>query len=319
MNNKTTNFNFNNILSPLQLENSLLNEQEFSSGTSKLASYPRRIFIMLDNYNDSKGKADGITETFNTKLLRFLSPSMKFAEELVLVTENAVELTGNMQPALEFADEFNINKTVLADVAILGELSPWIFQYSVTKVNIIIDPPGDFTEGINNVIPSVRDLVVRKYFAHVKPVVNLVYLLSKTDATYIPDMLRLPFETEADEISLVFKKATDSCDNNLNADKLTYLREQLKIKSNYYGIRCKMPYSINSPIIQYSAWSDLFINYNGGIKQSFKGKNITPRSLYPDTSFIDDIWNSPELITLRNTALSEENKVSPVNQYNHIF
>jgi len=319
MTNKIQDFNFNNRLSPLQEENSMNNEREFLSKTSKLTSYPRRLFITLDNTAAASVKHDNSIKTFNLRLMNNLSPAMQYTEELILITKNPNQIPMNLQPALEFADEYNINKSVTADIATLGELSPWIFQYSVGKVNIFINPYRDFTDDMSNIIPAIRNLVVRKYFAPIKPVINLVYLLTTTDVSMIPDMLRLPFETEADEISTVFKNTSDSGSYTLNESGISLMLKQLREKADYYGIGCKEPYTNDSLYLPYSAWSDLHMGHDGCIRWLLKDEKITTKAPVPEALFINDIWNSPELTALREEVISGCDYTLRNNQFNHIF
>lgn len=294
-------FNFNNYnLTPLQLENSITNEKEYASAITDLNSYPRRILLTLDSSLDS-GEPK---ELYHPRHLRPLEPAMNYSEELILFSSFPTDFPENIQIILDTANDYKIKKSVITDVSNLGQLSPWVFQYDVSKVHILINPAGD----MNSIQNAVRDLVVRKYFANTKPVVNIVYQISDINDSMIMPMLMLPYEAEADSISLIFNDFSDISEKFIS---------QVKEKTEYYGIAMKAPFE-DSDYLKYSLWSDLCINYDGRLIDFLNGNNISSNAPEPEASFQKDIWNLPGLIELRTTAGSRDFSQMK-GLYNHIL
>lgn len=290
-------FNYSNYnLTPLQLENSAANEKEYDSGTMALDSFPRRILLTLDSYLNPGSSKD----FYHPRHLKPLIPAMNFSEELILFSSFPAVLPDNIQPILDKTNDYMIKKSIIADAANLVQLSPWVFQYNVSKVHILVDPSGD----LNSVQKAVRELVVRKYFANTKPVINIVYKIGDIDDSLIMPMLLLPYEAEADCISLVF--------NDLSNDSAKFI-SKIKEKTDYYGIALKVPHE-DAGELRYSPWSDICINYNGRLMDFPGGENISDIAPEPEASFQSDIWNSSGMLKLRSEARNMD-----ISQFKHLY
>ncbi len=320
-------------LTELQKENSRLNITESEEGKSILESYPRRIVLELTNTCNlecvmcGRNHVNFIPHFFNTEWLKIIEPIFKYAEEITLMGWGEPSVHPDFHKFLEFANQYPIKKYILTNGVNLDMMSPWIFEYGVNILAVSLDGPDAKTNDIirkgadfNKIINNMREFVVRRYFAPVKPYINTVTTLMKSNLDRFPDMVTLAADLGIEEVKGVYMTAFSK---ELESETLFDIPEKVKEifsiaaeRAGMYNITLSLPHipgedpAGNESHRQcHLAWRDLFIGSNGIIRTCMSSKNTLLKLPAAGTAFKSGIWNTPEFVDFRNRV--NESSMNP--------
>jgi len=298
----TTNLFNNYQLNNLQKENSNLNYSEFINGETILKSYPRRLIIQL--YSRSNENIQ--SQYFSLSLMNTIRPSLSFAEEIVLISSETRDIHTNLQAVLHFADDFQINKSLSVNISALKEISPWVFQYNVSKVNINIgDDINSFITMLETSSP-LRELIVRKYFAHVKPYITITANISKSNNIHLEKLVDVVSDIGVDRLVLHTLKNTNNSEQKYifkTKDEHATVFSSIVNRAEMYGIDISIPdhgIDCNNELYFYPLWSDLFISPGGALRSFCLADDQIMNLPALGSSFIPDIWNADAVLKTRH-------------------
>ncbi len=322
-------------LTELQKENSALNIKESNKGETTLQSYPRRIVLELTNTCNfncimcGRTHADFSPNYFSLEWLKTLEPAFRYAEEVTLMGWGEPSMHPKFQAFLEFASNFPVKKYILTNGLKLDEMSPWIFEYDVNIVAISLDSPDAKTNDairlgsdFNVIIKNIKDLVVRRYFANVKPYINTVTTLMKRNLETFPDMVTLAAELGIEEVKAVYLTAfSKELEGETLYDIPEKIREIFNIASeraDRYNITLSLPHipgedpSLNDSHKHcHLAWRDLFVGCDGIIRTCMSSENTLLKLPAYGIPFKSGIWNSKEFIDFRERVNSSDDIMNP--------
>ena len=322
-------FNYSG-LTKLQKENSSLNITESENGLTSLQSYPRRIVIELTNACNldcimcGRSHAAFKPYFFNTDWLNIIEPAFRYAEEVTLMGWGEPSMHPRFQTFLEFASNYAVKKYILTNGVLLDKMSPWIFEYGVNILAISLDGPDEATNGkirkgsdFNQIISNIKDLVVRRYFANVKPYINTVTTLMKSNIESFPKMVTLAAELGIEEVKAVYLTAfSKELESETLFDIPEKIREIFEIaaeKADSYNIVLSLPHIPGEDTAKdanhkpcHLAWRDLFIGCDGIIRTCMSSENTIMSLPAAGTPFQSGIWNSREFTDFRERVNSSE-------------
>lgn len=320
-------FNYSG-LTELQKQNSALNIIESEKGLTSLKSYPRRIVLELTNTCNlncimcGRSHADFIPHFFDPDWLNIIEPAFKYAEEVTLMGWGEPSVHPRFQSFLEFASNYQVKKYILTNGVLLDKMSPWIFEYGVNILAISLDGPNEAINNnirkgsdFNKIINNIKDLVVRRYFANVKPYINTVTTLMKSNIESFPQMVSLAAELGIEEVKAVYLTAFSK---EFEAETLYDIPERTKEifemaaeKAERYNITLSLPYipgedpAANANHKQcHLTWRDLFIGCDGTIRTCMSSENILMPLPAAGTPFESGIWNSGAFMDFRERVNS---------------
>lgn len=322
-------------LTEIQKENSSTNIKESASGATVLESYPRRLVLELTNACNlncimcGRSHADFKPHYFNPEWLKVIEPAFRYAEELTMMGWGEPTLHPKFQAFLEFASNFPIKKYFLTNGMMLDRISPYIFEYGVNIIAVSLDGPdaktndrirrgGDF----NKITSNIKDLVVRRYFAPVKPYINTVTTLMKSNLDSFPKMVSLAAELGIEEVKAVYLTAFSSeFESEVLYDipgktreifnKATELAERYNITLSLPHLPGEDPAGNDPHKHCHLAWRDLFIGCDGYIRTCMSSENVLMKLPARGTDFKNGIWNSNEFIDFRKRVNSDVDSMNP--------
>lgn len=295
----TINLFKNYQLNNLQKENSTLNLKEFNEEETKLKSYPRRLFIKLY----SPGNDENPNQYFNPALMNTIRPSLSFAEEIVLITSEQQEINKNLQNILHYIDDFKINKSLSVNINALKEVSPWIFQYNVSKVNVNIGNDIKSFITILETSSPIRELVVRKYFAIVKPYITITADIFNSNSSQLEKLVDVVSDIGADSLVLHASETSNtSANENIYEKVLDSDLSEVANRAEMYGLDISIPNQCldnHTNLYFYPSWSDLYLLPGGFLRSFCLAEDKIMKLPALGSSFISDIWNSDAVIKTR--------------------
>ena len=322
-------------LNELQKENSSLNISESEAGSTVLESYPRRIVLELTNACNldcimcGRTHADFKPHFFNPEWLKVIEPAFRYAEELTLMGWGEPTLHPKFQAFLEFVRDYNIKKYFLTNGMLLDKISPWIFEYGVNIVAVSLDGPDAETNDcirkgsdFNKITANIRDLVVRRYFAHVKPYINTVTTLMKSNLEKLPDMVTLAASLGIEEVKGVYLTAfSKGFESETIFDIPEKTREVFNIardRADRYNIILSLPHipgedpAGEEPHKKcHLAWRDLFVGCDGVIRTCMASENTLLQLPAMGSDFRKDLWNSPQMVDFRKRVNGPAEGMNP--------
>lgn len=322
-------------LTELQKQNSTLNINESETGLKSLQSFPRRIVLELTNTCNLNCIMCGRTHAefkphfFNTDWLKIIEPALRYAEEVTLMGWGEPSLHPRFQSFLEFVSNYPVKKYILTNGVLLDEMSPWIFEYGVNILAISLDGPNEVINNkirkgsdFNKIISNIRDLVVRRYSAKVKPHINTVTTLMKSNIESFPQMVSLAAELGIEEVKAVYLTAFSK---ELESETLIDIPDKIKEvfamaseKADRYNITLSIPHIPGEdPAANAShkhchlAWRDLFIGCDGVIRTCMSSENTLMSLPAEGTPFISGVWNSDAFVDFRKRVNSTNELMNP--------
>ncbi|MBN2558019.1 MAG: radical SAM protein [Clostridia bacterium] len=310
-------------LTQLQKENSKLNILESEQGRTMLASYPRRIVLELTNacnpgcITSARSHAELNQDFFKKEWLKVLEPAFDYAEEMTLTGRGEPTLHPDFQHFLEFAGHFPIKKHILTNGTRLREISPWIFEYKIDLITVSLDGPDSATNNrihsgldLKKIVGDLRELVVRRYFAPVKPYINTVTTLMKSNLDVFPRMIDLAADIGIEEVKGVYLTAFSKESEGETLFDIPGKTEEIfniaRERAESYNIVLSLPHIPGKDPAGDSvhrhchlAWRDLFAGCDGIIRTCMSPKNTLGYLPFAGSSFMNEIRNSSEAVDFR--------------------
>lgn len=302
-------------LEPLQVSNSLLNEEESRQGALRLGSVPRRVIFELTNACNLNcimcGRNSG---TFPTV---FMCPSIIGKLENVLEKCEEATLFGWGEPTLhpdfpgilEALDGFPARKYLLTNGMRLFELAPLLMEHSLDLLGVSLDGANPGTNdrirvggSFVKVLEGIRKMVsLKRKKSGSFPHINLVMTLMKSNLEELPGMIRLARDLGIEEVKGVYLTAfsRELAPETLwdVPGRVKRVFEEADRLAGELDILLKLPQvpgeddAGDSPHRHcYVGWRDLFVGADGNVRPCMSTPQLFGQ--IRDAAF-EDLWNGP--------------------------
>jgi len=318
-------FSYDN-LSQKQKINSKLNLEESTAGKTLLESKPRRIVLELTNSCNlncimcGRNNADFKPTFFNVNWLEKIRPFMETAEEITLMGWGEPTIHPQFDKFLEFASDYPVKKYILTNGVNLNNVSHWLLEYGTDILAFSLDGPDSRTNDsirigsdFNEITSNIRQFVIRRTFAPVKPYINTVSTLMKRNIRKFPEMIILAAELGIEEVKGVYLTAfSKELEEEVLFNEPELVRsvfEEARNLADKYNITLSVPHipgedpAGNFPHKYcHLAWRDLFIGSDGYLRSCMSSENKFNHILESEPDPVKNIWNGEPLISFRKSV-----------------
>jgi radical SAM protein with 4Fe4S-binding SPASM domain len=312
---KTFDLKLTRPLEPLQVFNSLLNEEESRQGALRLESLPRRVIFELTNACNMHcimcGRNSGkFTPVYmNPATIGNLGSVLEKCEETTLFGWGEPTLHPDFQGILETLDSYPARKYLLTNGMRLAELAPILMDHSLDLLGVSLDGANPGTNdriraggSFDRVLEGIRHMVsLKRKSPSAFPHINLVMTLMKSNLEELPDMVRLARSLGIEEVKGVYLTAFS---RELAPETLWDVPDRVKrVFEEADRLAGKLDILLKLPQVPgeddagdsrhrhcYVGWRDLFVGADGNVRPCMSTPQLFGQ--IRDAAF-EDLWNGP--------------------------
>ena len=316
-------------LTPLQKENSTLNEQEALAGAVQLRSCPRRLVLEMTSACNIRCKMCGRTAAeftptvFQKKWLSIFEPIADQIEEVTLLGWGEPTLHPEFSDFLAWAHSHGLRIFFCTNGTRLKALTEDIFRYQVDLLTVSLDGADAETNNsircgadFDTILADVAGIAAKKRELGVEyPYISFVMTLMESNFRSFPDYVRLAKRMGIQEVKGVYLTVFDDIMGEESmegrADELRIVYDQARVLGEELGIAVKLPHLQGEDIAGdaphkdcYVGWRDFFLGSDGYIRSCMS----TPVKLFRvgDYETFAEMWNSPEYQAFRASVNTQE-------------